>query len=118
MKSIEEAAELTGTSCETIRHYQSLYLLPPSHQEEPRQRFSETDIQMIRIITQLKEVGFRIEELAALTSQDKSDQPFTLHLACSLIDLRREQIRQEIDELIACERGLLNLKETLKKHCG
>lgn len=116
MKSIDEIVELTGSSLSAIFHYQSLGLIPSPQQGKNPLLYSSTDIHMIRIITQLQEAGFRPEELAALHTHDQPERP--VNLANKLIDLKREQLRQEMDELIVYERQLLDLKETLRKRTG
>lgn len=65
--SIGEAARLAGVSVQTLRHYDKLGLLVPSHASAARhRRYSEQDCERLRLIRTLREVGFDLGTIGQL----------------------------------------------------
>ncbi|GAA3944528.1 MerR family transcriptional regulator [Amorphoplanes auranticolor] len=64
---IGEAAERVGLSIRTIRHYEEVGLVVPSARSEGRFRlYTETDLDRLRVIKQMKPLGFTLEEMRDL----------------------------------------------------
>jgi DNA-binding transcriptional MerR regulator len=67
MLSIGEAAELGGVSVQTLRHYDKLGLLAPSHVSSAgHRRYSAEDCERLRLIRALREVGFDLDTIGRL----------------------------------------------------
>src|SRR5262245_21549826 len=65
--SIGEAAKLAGVSVQTLRHYDKLGLLAPSHVSAAGyRRYSERDCERLRLIRALREVGFDLDTIGQL----------------------------------------------------
>jgi len=62
---IGELAERTGLSLRTIRHYDDVGLLPATARTDGGFRvYSEDDFERLRVIKQMKPLGFSLEEMA------------------------------------------------------
>jgi DNA-binding transcriptional MerR regulator len=65
--SIGEAARLAGVSVQTLRHYDKLGLLVPSHVSAAGyRRYSERDCDRLKLIRALREVGFALDTIGQL----------------------------------------------------
>lgn len=64
---IGELAERTGLSLRTIRHYDDVGLLPATARSDGGFRiYSEDDFERLMVITQMKPLGFSLEEMAEI----------------------------------------------------
>ena len=98
---IGKAATLSGASIKAIRHYDNLGLLPNIVRAGAYRVFTEREINIIKLIKQAQEVGFKLGELKSIFSSHKNA-------------LAWEQIENEIhlkDALIAKEISILNEKQ-------
>jgi len=67
--SIGEAAKLAGVSAQTLRHYDKLGLLVPSHESTAgHRRYSARDCERLRLIRALREVGFDLDTIGKVLS--------------------------------------------------
>jgi len=67
--SIGEAAKLAGVSAQTLRHYDKLGLLVPSHESAAgHRRYSAQDCERLRLIRALREVGFDLDTIGKVLS--------------------------------------------------
>ena len=65
--SIGEAAKLAGVSVQTLRHYDKLGLLAPSHVSAAGyRRYSGCDCERLQLIRALREVGFDLHTIGQL----------------------------------------------------
>ena len=64
---IGEVAERIGLSLRTIRHYEEVGLAVPSARSEGGFRlYAESDVERLRVIMQMKPLGFSLEEMREL----------------------------------------------------
>ncbi|WP_149360035.1 MerR family transcriptional regulator [Lolliginicoccus suaedae] len=64
---IGRAAELTGLSIRTLRHYEEVGLVTPSARSEGGFRlYSRDDIDRLLVIRRMKPLGFTLEQMAQL----------------------------------------------------
>ncbi|WP_242654038.1 MerR family transcriptional regulator [Klenkia soli] len=67
MLQIGEVAERIGLSLRTIRHYEEVGLAVPSARSEGGFRlYTEDDVERLRVIMQMKPLGFSLEEMREL----------------------------------------------------
>lgn len=89
----------------TVRHYTNIGLLNPNQREDNGYKiYSQSDITLLRFITNAKELGFTLKEIAAIFDEaDHGKSP------CPIV-------RQIIDQRIAeTRRQIKNLKKLQKK---
>ena len=64
---IGEVAERIGLSLRTIRHYEEVGLAVPSARSDGGFRlYAEADVERLRVIMQMKPLGFSLEEMGEL----------------------------------------------------
>jgi DNA-binding transcriptional MerR regulator len=67
LHQIGEVAETIGLSIRTIRHYHDVELVPPSGRTSGGFRlYTDSDIERLRLVKQMKPLGFTLEEMAEL----------------------------------------------------
>ena len=97
MYHIKEAAQLSGVSVKTLHHYDKIGLLVPAKSENGYRTYSQDDLERLQVILYYKYLGFSLEKIAELLSQD--DQALLLHLVRQLEYLQQE--RERLDILIS-----------------
>lgn len=64
---IGEVAKAIGLSIRTVRHYDDVGLVPPSGHTRGRFRlYTNSDIERLKLVKQMKPLGFTLEEMAQL----------------------------------------------------
>lgn len=94
--SIGEAAKLAGVSVQTLRHYDRLGLLPPSHVSAAGyRRYSERDCEQLQLIRALREVGFELVTIGQLlASKIELDDAIRMRVEALEADQRALRRRQ------------------------
>lgn len=60
---ISEAARRSSSTIKTIRHYESIGLLPPARRQGKYRVYDQQDVELLIFIKCAKEMGFRLKEL-------------------------------------------------------
>ena len=97
MYHIKEAAQLSGVSVKTLHHYDKIGLLVPAKSENGYRTYNQADLERLQVILYYKYLGFSLEKIAELLSQD--DQALLPHLVRQLEYLQQE--RERLDILIS-----------------
>ena len=97
MYHIKEAAQLSGVSVKTLHHYDKIGLLVPAKSENGYRTYSQVDLERLQVILYYKYLGFSLEKIAELLSQD--EQALLPHLVRQLEYLQQE--RDRLDTLIS-----------------
>ena len=108
MYHIKEAAQLSGVSVKTLHHYDKIGLLVPAKSENGYRTYSQADLERLQVILYYKYLGFSLEKIAELLSQD--DQALLPHLVRQLEYLQQE--RDRLDTLIS------TLQKTIQEEKG
>ena len=108
MYHIKEAAQLSGVSVKTLHHYDKIGLLVPAKSENGYRTYNQADLERLQVILYYKYLGFSLEKIAELLSQD--DQALLPHLVRQLEYLQQE--RERLDILIS------TLQKTIQEEKG
>ncbi len=108
MYHIKEAAQLSGVSVKTLHHYDKIGLLVPQKSENGYRTYSQADLERLQVILYYKYLGFSLEKIAELLSQDAQD--LLPHLLRQLEYLQQE--RDRLDTLIS------TLQKTIQEQKG
>ena len=111
MYHIKEAAQLSGVSVKTLHHYDKIGLLVPAKSENGYRTYSQADLERLQVILYYKYLGFSLEKIAELLSQD--DQALLPHLVRQLEYL--EQERDHLDTLISTLQNTIQAQKGEKK---
>ena len=88
MYHIKEAAQLSGVSVKTLHHYDKIGLLVPAKSENGYRTYSQADLERLQVILYYKYLGFSLEKIAELLSQD--EQSLLPHLVRQLEYLQQD----------------------------
>ena len=111
MYHIKKAAQLSGVSVKTLHHYDKIGLLVPAKLENGYRTYSQADLERLQVILYYKYLGFSLEKIAELLSQD--DQALLPHLIRQLEYL--EQERDHLDTLISTLQNTIQAQKGEKK---
>ncbi len=96
---IGQAARLTGLSVDTIRFYEKQRLLRrPPRTEGGYRLFSLQDIETLRFIRQLQQLGFSLAEIREVLVLRSDQAPACVHLR-ELLEEKLEAVRTKMEEL-------------------
>lgn len=88
-----ELAKLCGVSVRTVQYYDTRNILTPSELSEGGRRlYSENDLKKMRVICFLKELGFSLNAIGELFSEDDPGSVIAL-----LLDQQEHLLRQELE---------------------
>ena len=108
MYHIKKAAELSGVSIKTLRHYDKIGLLVPVKSENGYRTYSQEDLERLQVILYYKYLGFSLDQIAELLAEEKSN--LLPHLTKQLDYLTQE--RKRLDTLIS------TLQKTIQEQKG
>lgn len=100
MLSIGQFAEISRVSTRTLRHYEVLGLLPPSHRGDNNYRYYDQKLlpRMARI-RELQELGFSLEEIKALLPYSNQELKERLQSRLNDLDVEIQNLRISRDKI-------------------
>lgn len=105
-----EIAKLCGVTVRTVQYYDTRGILVPAELSEGGRRlYSEDDLGRMKVICFLRELGFSIDAISRLLSDDDPGSVITL-----LIEQQAQALREELDERQDKLDKLVTLKKELK----
>ncbi|MCK5831799.1 MAG: MerR family transcriptional regulator [Methylococcales bacterium] len=107
---IGQVAEETGASPKAIRYYESLGLIPIPERKGKYRIYSTYDVFLIHVIKQAQTIGFSLNELKKLLTEQIDKQQFPLHTANKMMEEKRLEFRSEIKKLKELEKKLDTMK--------
>lgn len=111
--NIGQAAEITGLSTKTLRYYESIDLIKPSHRATNGYRnYSEADIEQLTFLQRARQTGFSIEECKQLLALFNDDSRQSKHVKDLVLE-KADQITHQIEQLKWMHTYLLDLAS----HC-
>ena len=63
---IGEAARLSATTIKTLRHYESIGLMPPARRQGKYRVYDQHAVELLRLIKCAQQLGFTLREMQAL----------------------------------------------------
>ncbi len=108
---IQNVAQQTGISSQTIRYYESVDLLPKPQREANRYRtYTEIDVERIRFVGGARQLGLSIDDIREILAlRDTSEAPCRTVL--SMLKQKADEIQQRVVELKRLEAELRTLYE-------
>lgn len=99
MYSINEVAEICDLSTHTIRFYDKEGLLPfISRNKSGNRRFSEADLEFVKMICCLKNTGMPIKEIKQYVNLYRDGEE-TFHTREEMMKAHRKEVVRQIDDL-------------------
>ncbi|PFI75182.1 MerR family transcriptional regulator [Bacillus cereus] len=98
--TINQTAEQTGISKDTIRYYEKIALLPRADRKDNGHRiYRQEDINMIQLISCMKKTGMSLEEIRPFLSVTAGTDPGEYPELVELLKSHRENIINQISSL-------------------
>src|ERR1043165_1599062 len=93
--TVGEVAALAGVTVRTLHHYDRIGLLPPSDRTAAGYRsYTEADLLRLQRILAYRELGFGLDDIAALLDDPASDPLEHLRRQHGLVLERMERLQQ------------------------
>lgn len=109
-----EIARLCGVSVRTVQYYDTRGILIPSELSEGGRRlYSEPDLNRMKIICFLREIGMPINRISEILSESNSDKVISL-----LLEEQEKELKSELQEKKTKLRMLEGLRKELKSIGG
>ncbi|MBP5957907.1 MerR family transcriptional regulator [Pseudomonas anatoliensis] len=95
---IGQAAQRSGTTIKSIRHYESIGLLPTPRRQGNYRLYDQQSVELLIFIKCAKDMGFRLKELQAIFSGHQGEaMPWAL--AQQAIEAKKSEINRTMAEL-------------------
>lgn len=110
---IGKAAQLSGTTVKSIRHYEEIGLLPPPQREGKYRIYSQQSVELLTFIKCAQQLGFKLKEMRAIL-QDHHGQELPWDLAMQAIHNKKQELMGQIQTLQQVHDGLVEFELSLK----
>ncbi|VVO15296.1 HTH-type transcriptional regulator HmrR [Pseudomonas fluorescens] len=95
---IGQAAQRSGTTIKSIRHYESIGLLPTPRRQGNYRLYDQQSVELLIFIKCAKDMGFRLKELQAIFSGHHG-KAMPWALAQQAIEAKKSEINRTMAEL-------------------
>jgi DNA-binding transcriptional MerR regulator len=107
--SIQQVAQQTGLSIDTLRYYERIGLIEPIHRaSNNHRRYAREDVDWIALLIRLKETGMPIAQMTRF-AQLRRQGPCTLTERRIMLEQHQRDLEQQIQQLDQ-HRSILQLK--------
>lgn len=113
MMYIGELAKRTGITRKAIHHYETLGLIPAPQRKGRYRIYNEADANLICMIKRAKSLGFSLKEIIDVVSVRAKTQKLPVEMVVALIDLKRKNLRDIVNNAILQDRQLAELQAEL-----
>lgn len=111
---IGEFATLTGTTPKTIRFYESIGLIPEPMRKGKYRVYDQTYVETVIQIKMAQEFGFKLSEIKSEIVGTNIERGISASVIMNAVNLKREQIQSEINQLKLIDDKLLELQQKLE----
>ncbi len=110
---IGKLSKLTGATPKAIRHYEMIGLIPSPQRLGKYRFYTKKDVEAVRLIKQAQKYGFKLSELTSIVAKISSDKTIPYRQLIEIIDLKRKKLHQEMERIVALDKGLVDLRKRL-----
>lgn len=108
---IGQAAQRSGTTIKTIRHYESIGLLPQAPREGKYRVYDQQTVDLLGFIKCAQELGFRLKELQSIFAGQPELTPY--EKARQAISAKQQELAANIARLTHQQQELTALEASL-----
>lgn len=102
---IGKAAQLSGTTVKSIRHYEEIGLLPQPKREGKYRIYSQESVEVLTFIKCAQQLGFKLKELQIILNNYRGDE-FPWDMAQHAIAQKKAELVAQIGDLQQLYDGL------------
>ncbi|MGF6590360.1 MerR family transcriptional regulator [Pseudomonas sp. 2835] len=109
---IGKAAQLSGATIKSIRHYERIGLLPAPRRQGSYRLYDQQSVALLSLIKCAQKLGFSLKEMQALVAEDQAGLP--IERVRQAIAGKKNQLQMQIQALQQQHQGLLELETSLE----
>ena len=106
---IGKAAQLSGTTVKSIRHYEDIGLLPAPQRRGAYRVYSEQSVELLMFIKCAQQLGFKLKEMQAILDQHRG-QTLPWQVVSNAIARKKHAVMGQIDALQQVHAGLVEFE--------
>ncbi|WP_321837515.1 MerR family transcriptional regulator [Pseudomonas kulmbachensis] len=106
---IGKAAQLSGTTIKSIRHYEDIGLLPPAQRRGAYRVYSEQSVELLMFIKCAQQLGFKLKEMQAILDQHRG-QTLPWEVVNDAIARKKHAVMSQIEALQQVHAGLVEFE--------
>ena len=106
---IGKAAQLSGTTVKSIRHYEDIGLLPAPQRRGAYRVYSEQSVELLMFIKCAQQLGFKLKEMQAILDQHRG-QTLPWQVVSNAIARKKHAVMTQIDALQQVLAGLVEFE--------
>lgn len=109
-----EIAKMAGVTVRTVQYYDSRGILIPSDfSEGGRRLYNDKDLQRLRIICFLRDLGIQINDIAEILSADNAEKVINLLMEQQLVIVQEElaEYERKRDAIVALQKEMKNYSD-------
>ncbi|MDD1014384.1 MerR family transcriptional regulator [Pseudomonas rubra] len=109
---IGKAAQLSGATIKSIRHYERIGLLPAPRRQGSYRLYDQQSIALLSLIKCAQKLGFSLKEMQTLVAEEQAGLP--IEKVRQAIAGKKAQVQAQIQALQLQHQGLLELEISLE----
>jgi DNA-binding transcriptional MerR regulator len=116
---IGQAAQRSGTTIKSIRHYEAIGLLPPARRRGNYRVYDQHSVDLLSFIKCAQQLGFKLKELQVAFAS-RNGQPLSWVQAQQAITHKKQEINDQIAALTQRHAQLVEFESSLQnawEHC-
>jgi MerR family transcriptional regulator, copper efflux regulator len=106
---IGKAAQLSGTTVKSIRHYEDIGLLPAPQRRGAYRVYNEQSVELLMFIKCAQQLGFKLKEMQAILDQHRG-QTLPWQVVSNAIARKKHAVMTQIDALQQVHAGLVEFE--------
>lgn len=110
---IGKAAQLSGTTIKSIRHYETIGLLPPAQRQGKYRIYTQQSVELLIFIKCAQQLGFKLKEMQAIFEQHRG-KALPWELAQAAIATKKRELLESIGTLQQRHADLVTFEASLE----
>jgi len=110
---IGKAAQLSGTTIKSIRHYEAIGLLPSPQRQGKYRIYSQHSVEWLKFIKCAQQLGFKLKEMLAIV-ENHPGQPLPWEVVSNAIEVKKNAVARQIEALQQVQAQLVEFETRFK----
>lgn len=110
---IGKAAQLSGTTIKSIRHYEAIGLLPSPQRQGKYRIYSQHSVEWLKLIKCAQQLGFKLKEMLAIV-ENHPGQPLPWVVVSNAIEVKKNAVARQIEALQQVQAQLVEFETRFK----
>ena len=111
---IGKAAQLSGTTVKSIRHYEEIGLLQAPQRRGNYRVYSQQCVELLMFIKCAQQLGFKLKEMQAIV-QNHRGQPLPWEVVSNAIEAKKQSVVRQIEALQQVHAGLVEFENNYRE---